>query len=64
LDVLREMGLLREILNYILNVLDIAWTSFAHAMQVEVAAIMISPGLISIVSILVVGYAYLLVRQE
>ena len=42
----RLLGLLGEILNYILNVLDTAWTSLAHTIQVEVAAIMISPGLV------------------
>jgi hypothetical protein len=54
---------LSEGLNYIRTVLEIAWSSFAHTMQTDVAALMLSPALVSIVSILVVGYAYLLVRE-
>jgi hypothetical protein len=56
-------GIISHVMNYIWNILDLAWKSFAHTMQTDVAVVMMSPGLTSIVSILVVGYAYLLGRE-
>jgi hypothetical protein len=52
------------VLNYILNVLTIAWTSLVHTLQLQAAALVLSPGLIYIMSALIVGYVYLLVQED
>jgi hypothetical protein len=49
---------------YILNVLTIAWTSLTHTLQLQAAALILSPGLLYIMSAVVVGYVYFLIQQD
>jgi hypothetical protein len=50
--------------NYILNVLTIAWTSLTHTLQLQASALILSPGLLYIMSALIVVYVYLLIQQD
>jgi len=59
----KTLDMLKQALEYVLNVLDIAWKKFVETTQIDAAAIILYPGLISVVSILVIGYVYFLVRR-
>jgi hypothetical protein len=59
----KTLDVLKQALEYVLNVLVIAWNKFTETTQIDAAAIILYPGLISVVSILVIGYVYFLVRR-
>jgi hypothetical protein len=48
---------------YVLNVLHIAWRAFAETIHIDPMAIIMSPGMISIGTMLAIGYGCHLARR-
>ena len=59
----KTLDMLKQALEYVSNVLVIAWEKFTETTQIDAAAIILSPGFISVVSILVFGYVYFLFHR-
>jgi hypothetical protein len=54
---------LREADRYVLNVLELAWRAFADTTHLDPMAIIMSPGMISIGTLLVLGFGWFVVRR-
>jgi hypothetical protein len=54
---------LREADRYVLNVLQLAWRAFADTTHIDPMAIIMSPGMISIGTLLALGFCWFLARR-